>query len=172
MKLLYTEYGVFSRDFEMLSHMIGSRAQRGGKIVSEPKISYLRCHNEVASLSIPFFCFPGSIGKPFFASCWSVTMAIFSQTAARCCRQVISRTSPSCSLRSSSASIAYFSQQRQRRTPATRRWQSTEAAASQSAPSNPKIEQIVDQISKLTLLETADLVASLKVGSRLAISAT
>ncbi|KAL1997070.1 hypothetical protein VTN49DRAFT_7935 [Thermomyces lanuginosus] len=89
-------------------------------------------------------------------------MAISSQAAARCCRQVISRTSPSSSLRSTSASIAYFPQQRQRRTPATRRWQSTEAAASQSAPSNPKIEQIVDQISKLTLLETADLVASLK----------
>lgn len=40
-----------------------------------------------------------------------------------------------------------------------RRWQSTEAAAS----TNPKIATIVDQISQLTLLETADLVASLKV---------
>ncbi|PHH91406.1 hypothetical protein CDD83_604 [Cordyceps sp. RAO-2017] len=39
----------------------------------------------------------------------------------------------------------------------TRRFNSTEAAAS-----NPKIEQIVDQISQLTLLETADLVSSLK----------
>lgn len=45
--------------------------------------------------------------------------------------------------------------------PSARRWQSTDAAA---APSNPKIVQIVDQISQLTLLETADLVASLKVG--------
>jgi hypothetical protein len=36
------------------------------------------------------------------------------------------------------------------------RWQSTAAA-------NPKIDGIVDQISQLTLLETADLVASLKV---------
>jgi hypothetical protein len=35
------------------------------------------------------------------------------------------------------------------------RWQSTAA--------NPKIDGIVDQISQLTLLETADLVASLKV---------
>lgn len=41
----------------------------------------------------------------------------------------------------------------------TRRWNSAETAA----PTNPKIAQIVDQISKLTLLETADLVSSLKV---------
>ncbi|KAF2804011.1 ClpS-like protein [Mytilinidion resinicola] len=39
----------------------------------------------------------------------------------------------------------------------SRRWQTTEAA-----PSNPKIATIVDQISQLTLLETADLVSSLK----------
>ncbi|WYZ40394.1 hypothetical protein EsH8_IV_000735 [Colletotrichum jinshuiense] len=46
------------------------------------------------------------------------------------------------------------------RTPATaRRHNSTEAAA---APTNPKIAAIVDQISTLTLLETADLVSSLK----------
>ncbi|CAD0099472.1 unnamed protein product [Aureobasidium mustum] len=42
----------------------------------------------------------------------------------------------------------------------SRRWQSTEAAA--AAPSNPKIAAIVDQIGQLTLLETADLVSSLK----------
>ncbi|CAD0109708.1 unnamed protein product [Aureobasidium uvarum] len=41
----------------------------------------------------------------------------------------------------------------------SRRWQSTEAAA---APTNPKISAIVDQIGQLTLLETADLVSSLK----------
>ncbi|KAH7328503.1 50S ribosomal protein L12 [Stachybotrys elegans] len=40
----------------------------------------------------------------------------------------------------------------------TRRYNSTEAAA----PTNPKIAEIVDQISRLTLLETADLVSSLK----------
>ncbi|ETN39812.1 ribosomal protein L7/L12 [Cyphellophora europaea CBS 101466] len=40
-----------------------------------------------------------------------------------------------------------------------RRWQSTDAAA---AAVNPKISGIVDQISTLTLLETADLVQSLK----------
>ncbi|KAG8416560.1 54S ribosomal protein L12, mitochondrial [Metarhizium acridum] len=39
----------------------------------------------------------------------------------------------------------------------TRRFNSTEAA-----PTNPKIAEIVDQISRLTLLETADLVSSLK----------
>lgn len=43
----------------------------------------------------------------------------------------------------------------------TRRYNSTEAAA--AAPTNPKIAEIVDQISQLTLLETADLVTSLKV---------
>ncbi|KAF4121237.1 large subunit ribosomal protein L7/L12 [Geosmithia morbida] len=40
----------------------------------------------------------------------------------------------------------------------TRRFNSTEAAA----PANPKIDTIVDQISQLTLLETADLVSTLK----------
>ncbi|KAK8146474.1 hypothetical protein G3M48_003058 [Beauveria asiatica] len=42
----------------------------------------------------------------------------------------------------------------------SRRYNSTEAAA--EAPANPKIAEIVEQISKLTLLETADLVSSLK----------
>ena len=41
----------------------------------------------------------------------------------------------------------------------SRRWQSTEVEASM----NPKIAGIVDQISQLTLLETADLVSTLKV---------
>ncbi|KAH7374286.1 54S ribosomal protein L12, mitochondrial precursor [Pyrenochaeta sp. MPI-SDFR-AT-0127] len=40
-----------------------------------------------------------------------------------------------------------------------RRWASGEATA---APTNPKIATIVDQISQLTLLETADLVSTLK----------
>lgn len=44
----------------------------------------------------------------------------------------------------------------------SRRWQSTDAAAD-AAPTNPKIAAIVDQIGSLTLLETADLVSSLKV---------
>lgn len=42
-----------------------------------------------------------------------------------------------------------------------RRYNSTEAQA--ATPENPKIAAIVDQISQLTLLETADLVSSLKV---------
>ncbi|EAQ89111.1 hypothetical protein CHGG_05730 [Chaetomium globosum CBS 148.51] len=41
----------------------------------------------------------------------------------------------------------------------SRRYNSTEAAP---AATNPKISAIVDQISQLTLLETADLVSSLK----------
>ncbi|KAL6716934.1 54S ribosomal protein L12, mitochondrial [Lecanora helva] len=47
--------------------------------------------------------------------------------------------------------------QRPRRAP-SRRWDSTSAAPS----TNPKISTIVDQISQLTLLETADLVSNLK----------
>jgi large subunit ribosomal protein L7/L12 len=43
-----------------------------------------------------------------------------------------------------------------------RRWQSTDAPSA-AASLNPKISSIVDQISQLTLLETADLVQSLKV---------
>ncbi|KAJ5726681.1 54S ribosomal protein L12 [Penicillium malachiteum] len=69
--------------------------------------------------------------------------------AARCCRQLSGSVRPS-SLRIASTYTA--------RTPASRRWESTETAA----PVNPKISQIVDQISQLTLLETADLVSSLK----------
>ena len=45
----------------------------------------------------------------------------------------------------------------------SRRWQSTNAA---TAATSPKISTIVDQISQLTLLETGDLVASLKVRSQ------
>ncbi|WPH03779.1 Hypothetical protein R9X50_00666200 [Acrodontium crateriforme] len=46
-----------------------------------------------------------------------------------------------------------------RRQQEARRWQSSEAAATVA---NPKIAGIVDQISQLTLLETADLVSTLK----------
>ncbi|KAI9791125.1 MAG: hypothetical protein M1816_004356 [Peltula sp. TS41687] len=48
---------------------------------------------------------------------------------------------------------------RWRRVTWSTRWQSTGTAA---APSNPKIAGIVDEISRLTLLETADLVSTLK----------
>ncbi|MCJ1352686.1 MAG: hypothetical protein MMC33_002670 [Icmadophila ericetorum] len=45
--------------------------------------------------------------------------------------------------------------QHRRRAPPTQRWQST-------AASSPKVSNIIDQISQLTLLETADLVSGLK----------
>ncbi|KAL5359017.1 ribosomal protein L7/L12, C-terminal/adaptor protein ClpS-like protein [Aspergillus floccosus] len=76
-------------------------------------------------------------------------MSFPAQTAARCCRQLVR---PSAALRLSPST--YLSQRT-----LNRRWESTGAAA---APANPKITQIVDQISQLTLLETADLVATLK----------
>ena len=80
-------------------------------------------------------------------------MSIPSQAAARCCRQLIRPSTSSLRLSTST----YLSQ----RTP-SRRWQSTESEAA-AAPANPKISQIVDQVSQLTLLETADLVSTLKV---------
>lgn len=65
----------------------------------------------------------------------------------------------SCARQLRSAHAARAPAQLLRASASSRRWNSTEAA-----PSNPKIEAIVDQISQLTLLETADLVSSLKVG--------
>merc|ERR1712144_105519 len=76
------------------------------------------------------------------------TMSLSCQSAARSCVRSLRSSS---SLRLSSAAVA------QRRNTPARRWASTETAAA-----NPKISGIVDQISQLTLLETADLVASLK----------
>ncbi|KIN07453.1 hypothetical protein OIDMADRAFT_108866 [Oidiodendron maius Zn] len=75
-------------------------------------------------------------------------MSLSYQSAARSC--VRSLRSPS-TLRISTAFLV-----QQRNPSPARRWASTE-----SAP-NPRIAGIVDQISQLTLLETADLVASLK----------
>ncbi|KAE9567405.1 54S ribosomal protein L12 [Colletotrichum fructicola] len=76
-------------------------------------------------------------------------MALSCRYAAQSCARQLRSSS---SLR---ASTTLF----QTRTPATaRRHNSTEAAA----PTNLKIAAIVDQISTLTLLETADLVSSLK----------
>ena len=72
------------------------------------------------------------------------------RAALQCCARA-AKSSQSLSL------VRATSLSAQNRTP-TRRWQSTEAA-----PVNPKIATIVDQISQLTLLETADLVSSLKV---------
>lgn len=75
-------------------------------------------------------------------------MSLSCRYAAQCCARQLRSTS---TLRSTGA----LAQQR-----ISRRYQSTDAAA---APTNPKIAGIVDQISQLTLLETADLVSSLKV---------
>ncbi|KAI1914757.1 54S ribosomal protein L12, mitochondrial [Ophidiomyces ophidiicola] len=78
-------------------------------------------------------------------------MALPLQISARCCRNAL-RQSPAVVR---AAAPAYSASR-------ARRWQSTDAAAAAAAPVNPKITQIVDQISQLTLLETADLVSSLK----------
>ncbi|KAB5570007.1 ribosomal protein L7/L12 C-terminal domain-containing protein [Coniochaeta sp. 2T2.1] len=72
-------------------------------------------------------------------------MSLSSRYAAQCCARQLRATT---TVRAS----ASFLQQT-----ISRRHNSTEAAAV-----NPKISTIVDQISQLTLLETADLVSSLK----------
>lgn len=76
-------------------------------------------------------------------------MSLSCRYAAQCCARQLRAAAP---VRAASSSF----QQRM-----TRRYNSTDAAAA-----NPKISAIVDQISTLTLLETADLVASLKVRKR------
>lgn len=83
-------------------------------------------------------------------------MSFTCQFAARQCVRSL-RSSPATTSRCIAA------QSYRSRDIASRRWQSTDAAA--EAPTNPKIAGIVDQISQLTLLETADLVSTLKVGS-------
>jgi hypothetical protein len=70
-----------------------------------------------------------------------------------CCRNTLRRCA-------SAAKSAYLPRVTSGTIYHLRRWQTTDAAA---AASNPKIAGIVDQISQLTLLETADLVSSLKV---------
>ena len=72
-------------------------------------------------------------------------MALTSRYAAQCC---VRQLRASATVRVSSSFLQHS---------ISRRHNSTEAAA------DPKIATIVDQISQLTLLETADLVSSLKV---------
>lgn len=75
-------------------------------------------------------------------------MSLSCRYAAQCCaRQLRASTT----VRASSSLLQHS---------ISRRYNSTEAAAA-----NPKITGIVDQISQLTLLETADLVSSLKVAT-------
>ncbi len=76
-------------------------------------------------------------------------MSVSCRYAAQCCTRQLRSTTTTAPLRAASSSLLL--QQR-----IGRRHNSTEAV-------NPKIGGIVDQISQLTLLETADLVASLKV---------
>ncbi|KYK60092.1 54S ribosomal protein L12 [Drechmeria coniospora] len=64
----------------------------------------------------------------------------------------------SCARQLRSAKLARAPSQMARVAATPRRFNSTEA----DGATNPKIAQIVDQISKLTLLETAELVSSLK----------
>ncbi|CAO1603291.1 54S ribosomal protein L12, mitochondrial [Xanthoria calcicola] len=78
-------------------------------------------------------------------------MSVSIACTTRCCARVL-RTSPRPLFAPQSTICPY-----QRRTPPSRRHESTSAA-----PTNPKIATIVDQISQLTLLETADLVSNLK----------
>ncbi|KAK4180027.1 putative mitochondrial LSU ribosomal protein L12 precursor [Triangularia setosa] len=71
-------------------------------------------------------------------------MSVSCRYAAQCCARQLRTTAARTPLRTSSAVAVQ------------RRYNSTETATS------PKISAIVDQISQLTLLETADLVSSLK----------
>ncbi|KAK4503096.1 hypothetical protein PRZ48_006523 [Zasmidium cellare] len=81
-------------------------------------------------------------------------MSLAPQFAVRRCAQCL-RSSQANTFRFAAATAPA-----RRRQQESRRWQSTEAAA--PSATNPKISGIVDQISQLTLLETADLVSSLK----------
>jgi len=88
-----------------------------------------------------------------------------SSAALRCCRHALklrsSTKSSPCTRLASTLCTSPIRENRRRKTQSQlpgRRWETTDAAAA-----NPKISSIVDQISQLTLLETADLVQSLKV---------
>jgi len=81
----------------------------------------------------------------------SPTMSLTCQYAARQCVRTLRASQPH-AYRPIAATVS------RRRQQECRRWQSSDAAAA-----NPKIAGIVDQISQLTLLETADLVSTLKV---------
>ncbi|KAI9658503.1 MAG: hypothetical protein M1831_003941 [Alyxoria varia] len=85
-------------------------------------------------------------------------MAPIARGAAICC-DCASRIRPSTPLRPLTSSLTAL---RPRRTQ-PRRCQSTEAASDNATGStNPKVAGLVDQIGQLTLLETADLVKTLK----------
>lgn len=88
------------------------------------------------------------------------TMPLSPANTAYCCVRAIRSSLSTSSVGPSAISRATAAaSQRPLRAP-SRRCESTSAAA---AAANPKISNIVDQISQLTLLETADLVSNLKV---------
>lgn len=116
-----------------------------GKVLDGPSLTARKEHLAHANHATP----SPSTNLPRISHHIQPAMSLSCRYAAQCCARQI-RSTPS--LRTTAGALA---QQR-----ITRRYQSTDAAA---APANPKIGSIVDQISQLTLLETADLVASLKV---------
>ncbi|KAL9111247.1 MAG: hypothetical protein Q9227_004325 [Pyrenula ochraceoflavens] len=95
-------------------------------------------------------------------------MSVSSPLASRCCRRALRSYGQNSSIPRaiSSRCLRYASTQslssprHHKSISRQRRYQSTNA--SPASPINPKISAIVDQISQLTLLETADLVSSLK----------
>ena len=93
--------------------------------------------------------------KPRAANPFSTTMSLSSAYTAQSCARIIRASSRT----NATAPLVITQRHRNRRT-SSRRWESTSSAASAT---NPKIATIVDQISQLTLLETADLVSNLKV---------
>lgn len=93
--------------------------------------------------------------KPRAANHFLSAMSLSPAYAAQCCARTIRASSRT----SATAALATTQSYRNRRT-SLRRWESTAAAPSST---NPKISTIVEQISQLTLLETADLVSNLKV---------
>ena len=93
--------------------------------------------------------------KPRAANPFPSAMSLSSAYAAQSCARIIRASSRT----NATAPLVITQRQRNRRTPA-RRWESTASAPSST---NPKISTIVEQISQLTLLETADLVSNLKV---------
>lgn len=101
------------------------------------------------NLSTSSSCLKPRAAKPF-----SSAMSLSSAYAAQSCARIIRASS-----RTNAIAPLAITQRHRNRTP-SRRWESTASAPSST---NPKISTIVEQISQLTLLETADLVSNLKV---------
>jgi hypothetical protein len=136
-----------------------------GRVVAEPRLAHKKVRgvqlSRQAARPVSRLSAPQNLASSSTTTAASVTPSntashpvsiVMSAPASRALRRCVCTANPSASyLRPTAA----FAQQR-----IAQRWQSTGAAA---APTNPKIATIVDQISQLTLLETADLVSTLKV---------